>query len=131
MPKRPSDPELKKEFSLRIKELLAKGIPARKIAVVLGMTPQSIYNYRDGRVAPSPEIIRKAMEKWQIQLVYRGRVLSLSDFGAKPAVSHKRAIQYELWEAIKKLDSQSVRVDILERQASSVRLGVRIAFRRR
>jgi len=43
-------------------------------------------------------------------------------------MARKKAVQYELWEVIKKLDSKSVRIEILEKSASSVQLGVRIYF---
>jgi len=61
MPRPPSDPELKTEFSARINELLTKRT-VQDIAAVLQVKRQTVYNYRDGRNAPSPEVIRRAME---------------------------------------------------------------------
>lgn len=130
MPKRPSDPELKAEFSARIVERLRK-LKAREIADALGVEPQMVYNYRDGKNAPSPEVIRRAMEAWpDFSLSYRNKTLTLQDFQRRPVLTSKRAVQYELWDAIKKLDSESVDIEILERGSSSVQLGVRISFRR-
>ncbi len=131
MPRRPSDPELKAEFSARIKELLT-GCTARQIATALGVQPQMVYNYKKARNAPSPEVIRRAMEAWPgFALSYRGKVLTLQDFQAKPALTSKKAIQYELWDAIKRLDSESIEIEILKKESSSVQLGVRISFRNR
>lgn len=131
MPRPPSDPELKTEFSARIVELLAK-LDARGIAVALGVKRQMVYNYRDGKNAPSPEVIRRAMEAWPgFSLSYRGKTLSLQDFQRRPVVTAKRALQYELWDVIKKMDSESVRVEILKKESSSVQLGVRISFKNR
>ena|SRR5205809_718812 len=131
MPRSPSDPELKTEFSARIKELLTK-ITAQEIAMALQVKRQTVYNYRDGRNAPSPEVIRRAMEAWPgFALNYRGKTFTLQDFQRKPALAARKAIQYELWDAIKKLDSESIQVEILKKEASSVQLGVRIYFRNR
>jgi len=131
MPRHPSDPELKTEFSVRINQLLTK-FTARHIATALQVKPQTVYNYRDGKNAPSPEVIRRAMEAWPgFSLSYRGKVFTLQDFKRKPTLTAKRAVQYELWDAIKKLDSESVQIEILKKESSSVQLGVRIYFRNR
>ena len=129
MARPPSDPELKAEFSSRIKALLEK-LTAQQIASVLGVQRQTVYNYRDGKNAPSPEVIRKAMEAWpDFLLSYRGKTLTLQDFGKKPVLTAKKAVQYELWDAIKKLDTESIQIEILKKESSSVQLGVRIFFR--
>ena len=128
MPRHASDPELKAEFATRIKELLGR-FSAKEIAQTLKVKPQMVYNYRDGKNAPSPEVIRRAMESWpNFILNYRGKVLTLQYFGRKPMLTQKRVIQYELWDTIKKLDSQSVEIEILDRAASSVEFGIRIQF---
>ena len=131
MSRPPSDPELKTEFSLRIKELL-KGESALEIADKLRVERQTVYNYRDGKNAPSPEVIRRAMEEWPgFFLNYRGKVLTLQDYRTKPRIAPKRAVQLELWDAIKKLEAESIEIEILEKAPpSSVKLGVRINFRR-
>ncbi len=130
MPRSPSDPELKTEFSARINELLAKHT-AQSIATILGVTRQTVYNYRDGKNTPSPEVIRRAMEEWsEFSLSYRGRTLTLQDFRRKPVIAAKKAMQYELWDAIKKLDTESIQIEILKKEASSVQLGVKIYFRK-
>ena len=131
MPKTPSDRELKTEFSMRIRELLGK-FTAKEIAEALKVKRQMVYNYRDGRNAPSAEVIRRAMETWpDFSLSYRGKVLTLQDFARKPSLTAKKAIQYELWDVIKNLNSESVEIEILKKEASSVQLGVRIYFRTR
>lgn len=129
MPKQPSDPELKSEFSARIKELLVKFTVA-EIASVLNVKRQMVYNYRDGRNAPSAEVIRRAMEAWPgFSLSYRGKVLALQDFAKRPTLTARKALQYELWDVIKALDSESIEIEILKKETSSVQFGVRIYFR--
>lgn len=131
MPRPPSDPELKTEFSARIKERLAK-TTAQDIATILGVKRQMVYNYRDGKNVPSPEVIRRAMDAWPgFTISYRGKVLTLQDFPQRPTLVRRKAVQYELWDVIKKLDSKSVQIEILEREASSVQLGIRIYFQKK
>lgn len=128
MSRHASDPELKTEFAARIKELLVR-FTAKEIAQALSVKRQMVYNYRDGKNAPSPEIIRRAMESWpELVLCYRGKVLTLQDFNQKPVVKQRAAVQYELWDAIKKLDAQSVEIEILDKAASSVQFGITIRF---
>ncbi|HMC30178.1 MAG TPA: hypothetical protein VKL99_05045 [Candidatus Angelobacter sp.] len=130
MPRRPSDPELKKEFSLRVKKLLGKH-SAKEIANKLQVERQTVYNYRDGKNAPSPEIIRRAMEAWSdFSLNYRNRVWTLQDFQARPRITARKAVQYELWDMIKKLETESIEIEILKKEPTSVQLGVRIHFRK-
>lgn len=133
MPRPPSDPELKTEFALRIKELLTEE-SAQEIATKLEVKRQTVYNYRDGKNAPSPEVIRRAMEAWPgFSLNYRNRVLSLQDYQVRPRMTAKKVIQYELWDMIKKLDAESIEIEILKKEpeSASVQLGVRIYFRNR
>jgi transcriptional regulator with XRE-family HTH domain len=131
MPRPPSDPELKEEFSARIKELLGK-YSAQEIAIKLQVKRQTVYNYRDGKNAPSPEVIRNAMEAWPgFSLNYRGRILTLQDYPGKPKLSAKAAVQQGLWDLIKKLQAESVEIEILKKEPTSVQLGVRIHFRGR
>lgn len=131
MPRSASDPELKAEFSTRIKELLTQ-LSAQEIADALAVGRQTVYNYRDGKNAPSPEVIRRAMETWPgFALKYRGKIWSLQEFQKRPTVVSKQPVQLGLWDAIEKLDSESVKIEILKKEASSVQLGVRIYFRSR
>ncbi len=107
-------------------------LTTREIATALNVKPQMVYYYRDGKNAPSPEVIRRAMEAWpEFALSYRGKTFTLQDFQRKPALTARRALQYGLWDAIKKLDSESVQIEILKKETTSVHLGVRIYFRSR
>ncbi len=132
MPKPPSDPDLKAEFAARIREKLNE-LSASAVADVLHVKRQMVYKYRDGRNAPSADVIRRAMEAWpDFTLNYRGKILRLQDFERKPMLTAKQAVQYELWDVIKRIDSQSVEIEVLEKEPSSasLQLGVRIYFRR-
>jgi transcriptional regulator with XRE-family HTH domain len=131
MPRTASDPELKAEFSAKIREILRKS-SAQEIADVLGVKRQTVYNYRDGKNAPSPEVIRRAMEYWPgLSLKYRGSIWKLQGSEQQPRLVKKEPVQLGLWDAIEKLDSESVKIEILKKETSSVQLGVRIYFRKR
>ncbi|HET9285121.1 MAG TPA: helix-turn-helix domain-containing protein [Candidatus Angelobacter sp.] len=133
MPRSPSDPDLKAEFATRIREKLNE-LSAAAVAAALGVKRQMVYKYKDGRNAPSMDVIRRAMEAWpEFTVNYRGKVLRLQDFERRPVLTARQAIQYELWDVIKKLNSQSVEIEILDKEpsSSSVQLGIRIYFRRR
>jgi hypothetical protein len=91
-----------------------------------------VYIYRDGKSAPSPEVIRRALENWpDFSISYRGKALTLQDFHRerRPRVTKAKMQQYELWDVIKKLDSESVEIRILKKESASVQLGVTISFR--
>ena|SRR5215472_1643768 len=130
MPRPPSDPDLKREFSARIKQRLLRE-SARRVAATLQVKTQMVYNYRDGKSAPSPEVIRRALESWPgFTLSYRGKVLSLQDFhqARRPNLAKGEIQQYELWDVIKKLDAECIEITILKKESASVQLGVRISF---
>jgi len=74
------------------------------------------------------------MEEWPgLSLNYRNRVLTLQDYQSRPRAraTVKKAVQYELWDVIKKLESESIEIEILKKEPASVQLGVRIRFRNR
>lgn len=128
MPRSPSDPELKSEFSARIKQVLNTHT-AKQVAEILGVRTQTVYNYRDGKNSPSHEVIRRAMEAWPgFVLSYRGKSFSLNDFQTGRGKLGKLAYQLELWNAIKNLDSRAVEIEILKKESTSVQLGLRIRF---
>jgi len=130
MPRSASDPELKREFAKRIRALL-RSHTAQKIASILGVKPQMIYNYRHAKCAPSAEVIRRAMEGFPgLSLSYRGKSLTLQDFSIPPKKPslHGEELQYELWDAIRTLKPSSIQIQILKKEVASVQLGVKISF---
>lgn len=129
MPRPKPDPELRSEFSSRINERLRR-MGAAQIARVLEVTPQTVYNYRDGKSTPSPEVIRRAMEQWaDFVISYRGKTFTLQDFGTNRKLPRRKTQQYELWDVIKRLDADSVEITVLKKAPSSVQLGLEIKFR--
>jgi hypothetical protein len=70
------------------------------------------------------------MEAWPgFSLNYRDRILTLQDYPARPKLSAKKAVQQGLWDVVKELQAESVEIEILKKEPTSVQLGVRIRFR--
>jgi DNA-binding XRE family transcriptional regulator len=130
MPRKASDPEFRSEIAAKFKAVIKnKGLTKQAAAKELGVTRQSLYLYTKGRVAPGPDVVRKAMELWKIDLTYRGHRLALEDLSAPAAAVHLPVsipIQMNLWDVIKKLDNQSVKVEIRDKNLSLIELKVSI-----
>jgi DNA-binding XRE family transcriptional regulator len=130
MPKKPSDPDFRDEIALKFKEAIKnKGLTKKAAAADLEVTRQSLYLYTKAKVLPSPDVIRRAMELWKIDLTYRDHRLTLEDLsGVAPSPRLAEAVQMTLWDVIKKLDNQSVKVEIKDKNLSSIELKVSINF---
>ena len=129
MPKKPSDPEFLNEFAAQLETAIVnKGLTWQSAAAQLGVTRQSLYLYRKARVAPSPDVIRRAMELWQIELTYRHHKLTLQDLSTPLPAPRVVPVQMGLWDALKKLDNQSVKVELKDRGQNSIELKVSIQF---
>src|SRR5712675_1787851 len=117
MSKKPSDPDFRAEIAAKFKEALKNNSLTRKAAAQdLGVTRQSLYLYVNAKVAQGPDVVRRAMELWKIDLTYRGHRLTLSNLSASPLITpDPEPMQMSLWEAIKKLDNQSVKVEIKDK----------------
>ena len=130
MSKRPSDPDFRAEIAAKFKYAIKdKRLTKKAAAQDLGVTRQSLHLYTRGKVLPSPDVIRRAMELWKISLTFRGHRLTLEDLST---VGQSRLavvpIQMTLWDVIKKLDNQSVKVEIKDKDVSSIQLKVSINF---
>jgi len=80
-------------------------------------------------VAPGPDVVRRAMERWKIDLTYRGHRLTLEDLSTVSGLVLVPApipVQMTLWDVIKKLDNQSVKVEIKDKNLSLIELRVSI-----
>ena len=69
--RRPADAKLviaqvKEVFGKKKKELGGVGQAAKD----LGISPQSFYNYINGKTLPDIGVLRKASEKWKIKWIY-------------------------------------------------------------
>jgi DNA-binding XRE family transcriptional regulator len=128
MSRRPSDPEFLTEVAAKFKEAIKNhGLTKKGAAQDLGVTRQSLYLYTHGKVAPGPDVVRRAMELWKIDLTYRGHRLTLSNLSAIPSADKEREpSQMSLWDAIKKLDNQSVKIEIKDKSTDLIELKVSI-----
>ena len=141
MPRSTPDPEFLEEISHRLREELRKRDQlARKegkrytradAANDLGVSRASLQFYLAGRHMPSSDILRRAMELWNIELTYRGRkltVLDLSEAETRRSPSTK-PVQLSLWDSIKGLENGALSVALERRSPTSITLQVEIGFK--
>jgi DNA-binding XRE family transcriptional regulator len=131
MSKKPSDPDFRAEIAAKFKDAIRNQKLTKKAAAQdLQVTRQSLYLYTKAKVLPSPEVIRRAMDLWKIDLTYRDRRLTLEDL-SQPEQNRLAVvpIQMTLWDVIKRLDNQSVKVEIKDKDLDLLELKVSINFR--
>lgn len=81
---------------------------------------------------PSSDVLRRAMELWGIELVYRHRKLTVVDLQSQTedsALSRPKSVQLELWESIKTLESDAISVRVEKKSPQSITLQVQIGFK--
>ena len=80
---------------------------------------------------PSTDVLRRAMEKWEIELTYRQRKLTVVDLSS-PTNSKRTArpesTQLGLWDSIKKLDNDALTIRVVKKSQNGVSLQVDVAF---
>lgn len=130
MPRRPSDQDLREEFAFKVRNAIEnRALTKKRAAAELGITRQSLYLYIKAKVAPGPDVLRKAMELWKIDLTYRGHRLTLEDLSARSFASATvLPVQMSLWDTLKRLDNRSVKVVIDDKSLQSLELKVSINF---
>ena len=129
MPRRPADPELRKEFADKLRLAVVGHVSKKSAATVLGVSRQMLDLYLDERAAPGPDVLLRAMREWKFTLKYRGREVSSSQF-ERPHASEMATIpeQLPLFDAIRDLDKRDVQISILKKEADRIDLQVSIKF---
>jgi hypothetical protein len=72
------------------------------------------------------------MELWGIELIYRGRKLSVLDLQAsveEQKVAPRNPVQLSLWDSIKGLDNNALSVKVEKKGPQSITLQVEIGFK--
>jgi transcriptional regulator with XRE-family HTH domain len=98
----------------------------------LNVSRASLQFYLAGKHMPSSDVLRRAMELWGIELVYRHRKLTVVDLQSQTedsALSRPKSVQLELWESIKTLESDAISVRVEKKSPQSITLQVQIGFK--
>jgi hypothetical protein len=101
-------------------------------AADLNVSRASLQFYLAGAHTPSSDVLRRAMELWDIELTYRGRRLTVLDL--ESPVRTKRpvpapALQLSLWDSIKGLNNNALSVTVESKSPKSITLQVEIGFK--
>jgi hypothetical protein len=98
----------------------------------LDVSRASLQFYLAGTHTPSGDVLRRAMELWNIELTYRGRKLTVVDLtsptktkGPVPAPP----LQLSLWDSIKGLKNDALSVTVENKSPESITLQVQIGFK--
>jgi transcriptional regulator with XRE-family HTH domain len=98
----------------------------------LDVSRASLQFYLAGAHMPSSDVLRRAMELWDIKLTYRGRRLTVLDLQA-PAKEERspspQPIQLSLWDSIKGLTNETLSVKVERKGPQSITLQVEIGFK--
>ncbi|MGA3129227.1 MAG: helix-turn-helix transcriptional regulator [Terracidiphilus sp.] len=101
-------------------------------AADLNVSRASLQFYLAGTHTPSSDVLRRAMELWDIELTYRGRKLTVLDLES-PVHTNRPVpappIQLSLWDSIKGLDNGALSVKVEKKSPQSITLQVEIGFK--
>jgi transcriptional regulator with XRE-family HTH domain len=137
---------LNREFLAEISHQLSEGLGQRDqlarregkrytrvdAAEELGVSRASLQFYLAGTHMPSSDVLRRAMELWNIELTYRGRRLTVSDLQspAKAETSFSsQPVQLLLWDSIKGLSNEALSIKVEKKSPQSITLQVEIGFK--
>ena len=137
---------LNREFLAEISHQLREGLRRRDelaqregkrytrvhAAADLNVSRASLQFYLAGAHTPSSDVLRRAMELWDIELTYRGRKLTVLDLES-PLRTNRLVlappIQLSLWDSIKGLSNDALSVTVERKRPQSITLQVEIGFK--
>ena len=137
---------LNREFLTEISQQLREGLRrqdqlARRIgkrytridaARDLNVSRSSLQFYLAGAHTPSSDVLRRAMELWDIELNYRGRKLSVLDLKSTAGVGKPlppQPVQLLLWDSIRGLKNEALSIKVEKKSPQSITLQVEIGFK--
>lgn len=100
----------------------------------LNVSRASLQFYLAGTHMPSSDVLRRAMELWDIELAYRDRKITVLDLQSPRPIqqtSSPQPIQLSLWDSIKCLDNNAFTVKVKKKGPQSITLQVQIEFQAR
>jgi transcriptional regulator with XRE-family HTH domain len=98
----------------------------------LNVSRSSLQFYLAGTHMPSSDVLRRAMELWEIDLTYRDRKLTVLDLQSHTVAdrsSSSQPVQLLLWDSIKGLENSALSVKVEKKGPQSITLQVEIGFR--
>jgi len=129
---RDADGALKAEFARELrsayKQAKKKGEVrnADEFARTLGMRRANLYKYFSARSKPTPEVLRRALSKWEVVVHYGGLELNESAFAAVGRPAAVPATQLPLPLAIRKLTRNDIAVDVGPKRPNIIELRLKI-----
>jgi hypothetical protein len=103
-------------------------------AADLNVSRASLQFYLAGTHTPSSDVLRRAMELWGVEFIYRGHKLTVLDLGSPTRTNRPvpaPPIQLSLWDSIKGLNNDALSVKVEKKSAQSITLQVEIGFKAR
>jgi transcriptional regulator with XRE-family HTH domain len=98
----------------------------------LNVSRASLQFYLAGAHMPSSDVLRRAMELWDIELTYRGRKLTVIDLQSPSKmekITSPQPVQLELWDSIKGLTNESLSISVEKKSPQSITLQVEVSFK--
>jgi transcriptional regulator with XRE-family HTH domain len=135
-----------REFLIEISQQLREGLRqrdevARKkgrrytrldAATDLNVSRASLQFYLAGAHMPSSDVLRRAMQLWDIELTYRGRKLTILDLQSPARATKKTSpqpVQLQLWDSIRGLTNEALSVTVEKKSPQSITLQVEVNFK--
>jgi transcriptional regulator with XRE-family HTH domain len=123
--RRPTNLRLRQEIAACLKAAIKKDrLSKKKAAELLGVKRQTLWLYLNAKVAPGPEVLRKASKLWKIKLS-DGYILRSAAFGpGKKIESYVK--QLNLYEALDLITPDQIAAEPMGRVGEYFEFRVRI-----
>jgi transcriptional regulator with XRE-family HTH domain len=123
--KRPTSLRLRQEIASCLKAAIKKGgLSKKEAAELLGVERQTLWLYLTAKVAPGPEVLRKASRLWKLKLS-NGYVLKSGAFGPEKNIE-AYVKQLNLYEALEQISSDQIEAQPVGRIGEYFEIRVRI-----
>jgi hypothetical protein len=121
---------------LRLRDQLAREEGKRytrvDAAADLNVSRASLQFYLAGAHMPSSDVLRRAMELWDIELTYRGRRLTILDLQSPAKPKNEKVaqpVQLQLWDSIKGLTNEALSIKVEKKSPQSITFQVEVSFK--
>lgn len=123
----PDDP-LCSEIAIKFREAIgAQRISKTQAARDLGISRQMLYAYLNGKSRPRHDVLERACTAWNLQLNYKGFLVTAKAFGRPSAVAPPpNPVQLDLFAAVGALRDQDLDVHVLRKDQGRIELRVEL-----
>jgi hypothetical protein len=105
---------------------LGSGVARSEMARVLGVGRAAICSYAKGRTTPKPHIIEKLLSRWPAELPFRGGTFGRGAYGGKAQGRAAAATQQNLFDSLKAIKPEDLKVDVERVTRKGILLSVEI-----